>query len=92
MMALVFTMPMSVSYASGDIEIISPGASCTTDISQIEVSCSGASKIIFELDGKKIGETQGEEVLPLSEGTITAGNHKLKVSAVFPDKLQLRKK
>ncbi len=91
MVALVFTMPMSVSYASGDIEIVSPGASCTTDISEIEVSCSGASKIIFELDGKKIGETSGETVLPLSQGTITAGNHILKVSAVFPDKTAAQK-
>lgn len=91
MVALVFTMPVSVSYASGDIEIVSPGASCTTDISKIEVSCSDASKIIFELDGKKIGETQGETVLPLSPGTITAGNHILKVSAVFPDNTAAQK-
>ncbi len=91
MVALVFTMPMSVSYASGDIEIISPGASCTTDVSQIEVECSGASKIIFELDGIKIGETTGETVLPLADGTITAGNHSLKVSAIFPNKTAAQK-
>lgn len=83
-------LPYSV-IASGDITIVSPGAICTTDLSEIKVGCSDAEKIIFELDGVKIGETNGETVLPLEEGAISVGNHKLKVSAIFPDKTAAQK-
>lgn len=82
-LSTMFTVP---AFASEDITIISPGASCTTDISEIVVECSDAQKIIFELDGVKIGETNGETKLALSDGTISVGNHTLKVSAIFPDK------
>ena len=72
--------------ATGEITIISPTAAVyTDDLTQIEVSCSGAEKIIFELDGEKIGETDGECIFELTQA-LSVGNHSLKAVAVFPDK------
>lgn len=72
--------------AAGEITIISPTAAVyTDDLTQIEVSCSGAEKIIFELDGEKIGETDGECIFELTQA-LSVGNHSLKAVAVFPDK------
>lgn len=72
--------------AAGEITIISPTAAVyTDDLTQIEVSCSGAEKIIFELDGEKIGETDGECIFELTQA-LSVGNHSLKSVAIFPDK------
>ena len=86
LLCIMTTMFSFSAFSSGEITVISPGTSCSTDLSQIEVECENAEKIIFELDGVKIGETLGETVLPIEPGTITVGNHTLTVSAVFADK------
>jgi len=72
--------------ASREVSITSPAGDCTTDLEKFAVECEGAEKIIFELDGNVIGETDGEEELPIDEGILTAGNHTLVAKAVFADK------
>lgn len=72
--------------ASGEVSITSPAGDCTTDLEKFAVECEGAEKIIFELDGNVIGETDGEEELPIDEGTLTVGNHTLVAKAIFADK------
>lgn len=78
------------AFAAGEISIISPGASCTTELDKIEVSCDSATKIIYKLDGKVIGETAGETVLPIEKDVLSVGNHTLEVCAVFADRTAAR--
>ena len=73
------------SYAAGEITIISPSTEAYTDLAEFEVSCADAEKIIFELDGEKIGETAGECIFTLPNA-LTVGNHSLRATAVFSDK------
>ena len=84
-------LQINVMASAGEINIISPAAEVYSDLEKFEVECSDAEKIIFELDGVKIGETDGETSLALSDGTLSVGNHTLKVSAIFPNKTAAQK-
>ena len=60
-------LQINVMASAGEINIISPTAEVYSDLEKFEVECSDAEKIIFELDGVKIGETDGETSLALSD-------------------------
>ena len=86
--SVILTMlivPSSVNAEAKEIKILSPGATCTTELDKIVLSCASAEKIIYELDGEIIGETEGVCDLALTDGFLTPGNHLLKVTALFSD-------
>lgn len=84
-LVMLLTMVPVVSFASGEISIISPAADVYTDFSVFEVECENAEKIIFKLDGVTVGETNGETTLDVPKDLLYVGNHTLEVIAIYAD-------
>lgn len=84
-MLTMLIVPSSVKAGEKELKILSPGNTCTTELEKIVVSCENAYKIIYELDGEVIGETDGECELALTDGILAPGNHVLRVTALFAD-------
>ena len=85
LMMILTTVPV-ISFAAGEISIISPEPSIYSDLSHFKVACSlSAKKIIFKLDGVIVGETNGETSLSVPNDLLSVGNHTLEAIAIYPD-------
>ena len=81
-MLIIVAMP---SYSQSSVTINLDNGEYLSEMPEyFNAVCEGAETIIFELDGKTLGEadTEGNISVPAD---ITYGNHKLKATAVFAD-------
>ena len=85
---LISLFPAAFAAGTGELQIVYPVGTNVSVLDKIEIAdTSGKTpeKYIYELDGIKLGETEGIPNIVISDSTIAAGNHKIDVSAIYND-------